>query len=200
MAKIGDSQEAIFRAIVPFRNWKYGTPLQAGTTFGDQSYVGKRVLQSGEHPIRADDINELRDAFCNLAKMLSNDVSIGASGQVINPIRQSDLFVFSGTGAVENRTEEIGDDASILHTNISENYFRLYPPDGFSMANYVGGIASLRIVGFAGNIDWNDTLFCRMFVMYDRLDIICNNSENRSTAFVNYMTIWSPQYNRFTSM
>lgn len=77
------------------------------------------------------------------------------------------------------------------------NYVIIRPPSGYTMAHYVGFTASAAIVNFGGDVDGNDSLWCRWRRESTNgyIRVICANSENRGDAsgvgsYINYMAIW----------
>ncbi len=74
----------------------------------------------------------------------------------------------------------------------TQNYAYVYPPSGYTIADLAGFMPSLNAVYFRGDVDSNDTIWCNYQVQTasNRIVVICNNSENRSTPRANYMAIW----------
>ena len=66
----------------------------------------------------------------------------------------------------------------------------VYPPGGFSMADLVGFIPSLRTIYFAGKVDYNDTLRTEYTIEPTRIYILNRNSEQRAEPWNNWMAIW----------
>ena len=77
-----------------------------------------------------------------------------------------------------------------LQNNYNYNYAYVYPPSGFNMTHLVGFMPSIGEVYFAGNVDGNDTIWCRYQIQSTRIKVICNNSENRASSKINYLAIW----------
>ena len=76
------------------------------------------------------------------------------------------------------------------YDDYSKNYVYAYPPAGYSMSNLVGFMPSISQIAFNGNVNDDDTLWCKYMVGSDKVTVICNNSEARSTSVVSYMAVW----------
>lgn len=94
------------------------------------------------------------------------------------------IKISSGTAVITNRN--VGQ----LQDDFSKNYYDISPPSGYGMANLAGFIPSIALMFWGGNVDGNDTTWCKYQIQIDKIRIICNNSENRDSANVNYMAIW----------
>lgn len=91
---------------------------------------------------------------------------------------------------------------SDLTTGRLKNYNFIYPPTGYTISNLVGFIASIEYIDFEGDVDNNDTLWCRYAIelantTYNststpRIRVWCNNSENNtgSGSRFTYMAIY----------
>ena len=75
-------------------------------------------------------------------------------------------------------------------SNFTKNYVYVYPPAGYTMSNLSGFISSLAEINFAGDVNGDDTLWCKHSIGSDRITIICSNSETRATSRVNYLAVW----------
>lgn len=72
----------------------------------------------------------------------------------------------------------------------TKNYVYVTPPADYTMANLAGFMPSISQIDFGGDVDSNDTLWCKYRLESNRITIICNNSENRGASKINYMAIW----------
>ena len=72
----------------------------------------------------------------------------------------------------------------------TKNYVYVTPPAGYTMANLEGFMPSIAQIDFGGEVDFNDTLFCKYRIETNRITVICNNSEARAASKINYMAIW----------
>ena len=72
----------------------------------------------------------------------------------------------------------------------TKNYVYVYPPDGYGMVNLVGFMPSIAQVAFSGDVNGDDTLWCKYKVDSNKVTIICSNSETRVASKVNYMAVW----------
>lgn len=75
-------------------------------------------------------------------------------------------------------------------SNFTKNYVYVYPPAGYTMSNLSGFISSLAEINFSGDVNGDDTLWCKHSIGSDRITIICSNSETRATSRVNYLAVW----------
>jgi len=75
-------------------------------------------------------------------------------------------------------------------SNFTKNYVYVYPPAGYTMSNLSGFISSLAEINFSGDVNGDDTLWCKHSVGSDRITVICSNSETRSASRVNYLAVW----------
>jgi hypothetical protein len=74
----------------------------------------------------------------------------------------------------------------------------VYPPSGYTMNDLLAFIPSIRTIHFNGDVDNNDSLFCRWEEEENRVVITCYNTEQRANPQVNWLTIWRknrPQQN-----
>nr|DAM99173.1 MAG TPA: Structural protein [Herelleviridae sp.] len=117
---------------------------------------------------------------------VSNGQLVGMDGQYVS---LKDLIkVVSGRIGMNSYTDEAGNDS--LAWNENRNYADVYPPQGYTMADYVGGIASMSVVAFRGDVNADDTLFCKLIVKSDRVRIICGDTEQRRAAEANYCLLF----------
>ena len=90
------------------------------------------------------------------------------------------------------------------------NYAFIYPPTGYTISNLVGFIPSIAYIDFAGDVNGDDTFWCRydielpnttynsssvatsnpIYGTTARIRVWCNNSENHANSIVNYLAIW----------
>ena len=72
----------------------------------------------------------------------------------------------------------------------SKNYADVLPPDGYSTAHLAGFVASIAEIHFNGDVNKDDTFWCKHTVDTQKIRIICSNSEARAASKVNYMAVW----------
>lgn len=72
----------------------------------------------------------------------------------------------------------------------TKNYADIFPPYGFTMGHLQGFIASIGVVYLAGDVNGDDNLYLRWRQEVDKVRVICNNSENRASSYINYLAIW----------
>lgn len=70
------------------------------------------------------------------------------------------------------------------------NYADVYPPTGYTMTDYVGGIVSIAFIFYSGTVDNTDTTRCTFRVKPDRITIMCANNEQRKPAEANYLFLF----------
>jgi hypothetical protein len=68
----------------------------------------------------------------------------------------------------------------------------VYPPPGFSIANFAAGIVSNQQTGFSGTVDGNDTFVASFSVDYGqgRIELVFGDTESRGNPFALYMFWW----------
>lgn len=95
------------------------------------------------------------------------------------------ILITSGSHAVQSLS------GGQKHNDFSVNYYDITPPVGYSMSNLAGFMPSISEMYFGGNVDGNDTMWCRYQIQTNKIRVIANNSEHRSPgAAINYMAIW----------
>jgi len=66
----------------------------------------------------------------------------------------------------------------------------VYPPSGYTMANLVAFIPSIRTIHFNGKVDNNDSMYCNYAKESNRMKITCYNSEQRANPQANWLAVW----------
>lgn len=94
------------------------------------------------------------------------------------------IAITSGNVALSNR--QLGN----LQNNFNFNYIDIYPPAGKTMANLKGFMASISEIYFSGNVNQDDSIWCKHQINAASVRIICGSSESRADARVNYLGIW----------
>lgn len=183
MAQIGDSFNTIINALVPGSNWSSGS---------DKGIDGKRRVRKGDDQVKVEDVNELRDAIYNFATIAAQGVDLNMPTLAFKTdisLRQAfslpNWRVLSGAARVTNAAEGWGG------SDLSHNYFDLYPPTGYTMQNLVACTCSVGAIFFNGDVNGDDSFWCIYHYYSNRIRFICNNSENREPAIINYLTLWS---------
>lgn len=74
--------------------------------------------------------------------------------------------------------------------DFTKNYFQILPPAGYTMAHLKAFIPSIAKIQFAGDVNADDTLWCRYQLEIDKITVTCNNDENRSASEISYLAIW----------
>ena len=66
----------------------------------------------------------------------------------------------------------------------------VYPPGGYSMANLVAFIPSIRVIHFNGDVNKDDSMYCYYSYEASRISIVCYNSEQRADPQCNWLAVW----------
>ena len=100
-----------------------------------------------------------------------------------------------GVDYVETFTNQLG--------NFGEgsNFFTVYPPSGYVMADLVAFMPSIAVIHFNGTVDENDSLRCGWIktdatgqpgvANPDRIKVSVQNTEQRSAPAANWLAVWS---------
>ncbi|MCK8520224.1 hypothetical protein M0D21_01525 [Aquimarina sp. D1M17] len=85
-----------------------------------------------------------------------------------------------------------GGPANTIAIDYTKNLVEVRPPTGYTIFNLVAFLPSIQTIDFAGDVDGNDSFFCRWRRNYTKglVEVICNNTENRAPARINYLGIW----------
>ena len=110
-------------------------------------------------------------------------IGVDNSGKIV-PVPSSNIKITSGTLTVTAVAR------GYYQNDYSKNYADVFPPSGYSMADLAGFVASIAEIHFNGDVDDNDTFWCKHTVDTQKIRIICSNSETRAASKVNYMAIW----------
>lgn len=95
--------------------------------------------------------------------------------------------VTRGTVITDNRTNS---DNQTYVNDFTKNNYELFPPTGYTMANLAGVHVGIAEVHFSGQVNSDDTLFCKYEILTDRIRMICNNNASRLNSKLNYIAIW----------
>ena len=76
------------------------------------------------------------------------------------------------------------------NNNFNFNYVDVYPPTGKDMSNLKGFMCSRAEGHFAGNVDGNDSMWCKYRIESAKIRVICGMSESRAPSSVNWQAIW----------
>lgn len=66
----------------------------------------------------------------------------------------------------------------------------VYPPDGYSMQDLLAFLPSIRVMHYAGTVDYNDSTYCYWDKEETRIKVTCYNTEQRANPQVNWLAIW----------
>lgn len=66
----------------------------------------------------------------------------------------------------------------------------VYPPNGYTMANLVAFIPSIRTIHFNGDVNRDDSMYCYYGYEASRISITCYNSEQRANPQANWLAVW----------
>jgi hypothetical protein len=76
------------------------------------------------------------------------------------------------------------------YDDYSRNYLHVYPPFGYTMNDLKGVIASISEIRYDGDVDNNDSIWCKYTTDSEKITIICGASEIRVAAQVSYLAIF----------
>ena len=95
-------------------------------------------------------------------------------------------------GMLTTGNRQSGVNAVSMFNNFNVNRAYVYPPSGFTIYNLKGIIASIASIDFAGDVNGDDSMYCRHQVQYssNRIAVIAQNTENRAVSRINYLAIW----------
>lgn len=99
---------------------------------------------------------------------------------------QKNLDEFYQYGLVTTLNRQPGE----YWNDFTKNYFQILPPAGYTMAHLKAFIPSIAKIQFAGDVNSDDTLWCRYQLEIDKITVTCNNDENRSASEISYLAIW----------
>jgi len=99
-------------------------------------------------------------------------------------LNDGNLYIMASAQYVYGYTNTVG------YLNFGSNYFDVYPPAGYTMANLVAFIPSIHVIYFAGGVNGDDVLGCVYSTLSDRVRVFVQNSEQRSAPAANYLAIW----------
>jgi hypothetical protein len=74
--------------------------------------------------------------------------------------------------------------------NFNFNYVDIFPPTGKSITDLKGFICSIAEFQYSGNVDDNDTLFCKYRIEATKIRVICGGAEFDGNPQINYSAIW----------
>ena len=118
-------------------------------------------------------------------KVDGTTVTINGSGVITANVQTAQgYYITKGT------TQAYGFTNSYQFDN-SANYFDVFPPAGYTMSQYAGGIVSIAYIYFAGAVDNNDALRCIADPLPDRFRVYVQNTEQRAAPSANWIAFWS---------
>jgi hypothetical protein len=149
-------------------------------TFGTGTTTYEWALFKTYPPLT--EIQQLLDSKANQATVSVIQGQITALQAAVATIPK--IIVTSGSNVINTST------GGQLQNDFTKNFYDVAPPSGYTMANLAGFVPSIAVMFWGGNVDGNDTTWCKYQVQTNKIRIICNNSESRESASVNYMAIW----------
>ena len=118
-------------------------------------------------------------------KVDGTTVTINGSGVITANMQTAQgYYITSGT------TQAYGFTNSYQFDN-SANYFDVFPPAGYTMSQYAGGIVSIAYIYFNGDVDQNDALRCIADPLPDRFRVYVQNTEQRAAPSANWIAFWN---------
>ena len=70
------------------------------------------------------------------------------------------------------------------------NTFTVSPPAGFTMADLAGFIPSINTIHYSGDVDGNDSSYCRYSIGASYITVTVYSSEQRAATHANWLAIW----------
>ena len=74
--------------------------------------------------------------------------------------------------------------------NNNFNYVDVFPPEGKSIDDLQGFMASHARIRFGGNVDGNDRMWCRWEIQATKVRVLCGATELEEAPRVNWFAIW----------
>lgn len=143
----------------------------------------------------------VEDSYIKNKDVVPNDVHIIGSTLYLRrdttDISSTELPSTSETkvtyGMLTTTNRQSGVNAVDMFNDFTKNVAYVYPPTGYDIYDLKGIIPSIASIDFSGNVDGNDSLYCRAQVQYtqNRIACIAQNTENRAESRINYMAIWA---------
>ena len=164
-------------------NSSTATALQTARTINGVSFDG-----TGNITITATDPNALPKAGGTMTGKITLD---GDPTSALHAVTKqyvdtlgAPVTIYYGASSCVGFTNQVGS------FNDSSNYFDVFPPSGYTMANLKGFIPSIRTVHYAGGVDGNDSIRCQFEERSDRIRVWVQNTEQRSTPTGNFFSVW----------
>ena len=70
------------------------------------------------------------------------------------------------------------------------NTFTVSPPTGFTMADLAGFIPSINTIHYSGDVDGNDSSYCKYSIGDSYITVTVYSSEQRAATYANWLAIW----------
>jgi len=118
-------------------------------------------------------------------KVDGTTVTINGSGVITANVQTAQGYLIT-----KGTTQAYGFTNSFEFDN-SANYFDVFPPAGYTMSQYAGGIVSIAYIYFAGAVDGNDALRCIADLLPDRFRVYVQNTEQRALPSANWIAFWT---------
>lgn len=124
------------------------------------------------------------------------EVNTGTDNSRIVTPRALRNFMFSNfrvtSGMVTTGNRRSGVNAVNFFNDFTVNRAYVFPPSGYTINNLRGFMASIANIDFGGDVNGDDTFYCRHRVdrTNGRVIVIGQNTENRAVSRINYLAIW----------
>jgi hypothetical protein len=76
------------------------------------------------------------------------------------------------------------------YDTITKNFVYVYPPFGYNMSHLAGFLPSIHQIKFAGDVNSDDSLWCKWATDNEKVIVTCGASEMREATKVNYIAVW----------
>ena len=91
---------------------------------------------------------------------------------------------------VENQIQSTNVNIEFTYGVSPGNTFDVYPPLGYTMSDLLGFIPSIHAIHFSGEVDGNDSLYCRYELQQSSIKVTVYNTEQRLTPYANWLAVW----------
>ena len=77
-----------------------------------------------------------------------------------------------------------------ITTGRNTNGAAIYPPKGYTMSNLVAFIPAISEIHYSGDVDNNDSTYCRYTIGTSYITLEVRSSEQRASTYANWLAIW----------
>lgn len=77
-----------------------------------------------------------------------------------------------------------------ITTGRNTNGAAIYPPEGYTMSNLVAFIPAISEIHYSGNVNNDDSTYCRYTIGTSYITLEVRSSEQRASTYANWLAIW----------